>query len=299
MKHIAPISALLVLLLAIVYFELYPLWSAGDADVQATLLTQFSSRLEESSALAVHADSLWTLNDSGSGPEIHRLSMSGEYQQTITIPGVSSVDWESLASDDDYLYVADTGNNANDRAVLSIYRIAWQGLLADAARAETIELRYADHEAGVGFSHNFDAEGLAVRGQELWLFSKNRGDRQTKLYRFPKTPSSYQPSPSQTLPVDALITAADIHPDTDELVLIGRHSSGLDRVWIASVDDDGVDWDSAQSASFGPTDQWEAVAWDREAQRLLLTHEDSARGFAGLAELALPLASSLPADVPR
>ena len=52
-------------------------------------------------------------------------------------------------------------------------------------------------------SHNFDAEAIAIRGEEICC-SQNRGD-ETKLYRFPKIPGVYKTNPSQSLSVDSLV----------------------------------------------------------------------------------------------
>ena len=271
-----------------IYFTVHGLpWNiqADESEFTVIQLAEFSESLAESSALAQYGGLLWTLNDSGAGPVVHSLGNDGSEQDSILIEGADNVDWESMAHDGEYLYVADTGNNANTRDVFAIYRIAWPDLLEGQAVAERIELRYNDYERGRPTSHNFDAEGLAVRGDELWLFTKNRGDRQSKLYRFPKQPGSYSPQPQQQLPVDALVTAADINPETGELALLGLRRNRQTYLWRAPTSDEGIDWSRVIETEIQPADQWEAVLWDTEQQRLLLTHENNRRGFAGLAVL--------------
>jgi len=253
-------------------------------------IAQLDNNLEESSGLAWHDGFLWTHNDSGDEARFFKLDLAGTIVQEYTLIGAENVDWESMAHDEHYLYVADTGNNANTRSTFIIYRISWSALTEnEEIEAERIEIHYSDYQAGNRSSHNFDAEGLAVREDELWLFSKNRGDRQSKIYRFPKLPGSYTVEPSQTLSVDGLVTAADIHPGTGQLVLFVSQGRGRGTVlWSAATSDDGVDNTSATVIEISPTDQWEALVFDPTmAERLYLSHENNRQGYAGLAWVLL------------
>lgn len=256
-------------------------------DVVALPIARFPAALDESSALAFHDKVLWSLNDSGNDPVLFGLSESGDLLATVTVSNSRNTDWESLAQDESYLYIADTGNNFNRRDELSIYRVPIPSLDQDSVSADVITLRYVDYESGSPGSHNFDSEALAVRGSELWLFTKNRGDGNSNLYRFPKLPGNYIVAKAQTLPVDSLVTAADINTETDELVLLSYGGAGFGRgtrLWWGPTTDAGVDWDNSHSLSIGPADQWEAVVW-RNRHELFLTHENSRQGFAGLASL--------------
>lgn len=258
--------------------------------VQTREIARFAARLDETSGIAWHAGSLWTHNDSGDRPRVFALDGDGHIQREVMIRNAEHVDWEAMAHDDEHLYIADTGNNINLRNTLQIYRLAWSDLLAgDSADAQLITVTYADYQRGSPGAHNFDAEGLAVRGEQLWLFSKNRGDQQTKLYAFPKTPGDYRPAPLQTLPVNALITGADIDRDSGELVLTGTRNFTANFIWRAPSSAQGVDWNAGNVIEIEPADQWEAVLWDpRNSGRLLLTHENNERGYAGLSSLELP-----------
>ena len=243
--------------------------------------------MQESSGLAFIGGSLWTINDSGNDAEIYRLTPHGSEQQTVTIAGIENIDWEALAHDEEFIYIADIGNNFNGRDFLIIYRIPVPGVMDESVVPVISTLTYLDREPGGNpASHNFDAEGLAVNGDELWLFTKNRADGNTNLYRFPKAPGDYTPSSSQTLPVDSLITAADINPDTGELVMLAVNQAGDDASYIirAPTSDSGVDWSGSQKLSIGPTDQWEAVVWMSENE-VILSHERETRSYAGLGRI--------------
>ncbi len=267
--------------------------SADSAESGPTIeqLTQFPSLIDESSGLAKRGNFYWTINDSGNAAEVYKLDEGGALVATSSISNAENVDWESLAQDEQHLYIADTGNNFNSRDRLTIYKVPWVDLESGSAAAEVITFGYGDYIAGNPGAHNFDSEGLAVRGDELWLFTKNRGDGKTNLYRFPKQPGNYMPMPSQSLDVDSLVTAADIHPETGDLLLVSnqrRALSPLKFIWYAPTTESGVDWASMRSTQFFPSDQWEAVLW-RSGEEILLTHENNSRGFAGMGRIALDM----------
>ena len=270
-------------------FALSPLLQAQQSSRLLTNeITQLDSVMRESSGLAWHDGSLWTHNDSGDTARLFELNPEGELLREIAIGNAQNVDWESMAHDADYLYLADTGNNANTRAQLTIYRIAWADLLAGDANADLIRISYGDYIPGNALSHNFDAEGLTVRQDELWLFSKNRGNRRSTLYRFPKSPGQYVIQPDQSLPVDALVTAADIHPETGRLVLVLYRVGTGTFLWSAATSSEGVDIESAEETAISPADQWEALVFDPlTTDRIYLSHEDNSRGYAGLAWVIL------------
>lgn len=278
----------LPLLVLLLLFLLPPVCAQSFQNININEIARFDSVLDESSGIAVHGDSIWTHNDSGDEPRIFQLDRSGRIQRQILISNADNVDWEAMASDADYLYIADTGNNANTRSTLDIYRLSWESLQTDSAEAELIQIDYGDYESGRPLSHNFDAEGLAVRGNELWLFSKNRGDRNSKLYRFPKQPGHYRPQPGQTLAVNSLVTGADIHPLTGDLILLSSRRQRENFIWWAPTSAEGVQWQDLRVIRINPADQWEAIHWDPEnRRRILLSHENNERGYAGLATIEL------------
>ena len=261
--------------------------SVGDADIAVEEVARLPRKMQESSGLAFIGGSLWTINDSGNAAEIYRLSPQGSEQQTVEITGIENIDWEALAHDDEFIYIADIGNNFNGRDFLIIYRIPVPGVMDEAVVPVISTLTYLDRESGGNpASHNFDAEGLAVKGDELWLFTKNRADGNSNLYRFPKAAGDYTPASSQTLPVDSLVTAADINPVTGELVMLSSNLSGEDASYLitAPTTETGVDWSQSKRFSIGPTDQWEAVVWVGENE-VILSHERDTRRYAGLGRI--------------
>ena len=261
---------------------------AAEIDVQGGV--KWGGEVDETSGLASDGSYIWTINDSGNPNRLYRFSPDGNALGSVLISNATNVDWESLAHDERFLYVADTGNNLNMRSEFIIYRIALDSLERASVEAELITISYKDYASGNLRSHNFDAEAIAIRGDEIWLFTKNRGDRNTNLYRFPKLPGTYEIEKSQTLPVNSLVTAADIDPISGELVLLSTRRSSLGWeafLWHAPTTQDGVVWAESQSWEILPKDQWEGVLWGQDSETLRLTHENNQQGFSGLAEVAL------------
>lgn len=103
-------------------------------------------------------------------------------------------------------------------------------------------------------------------------------------------PGNYEIEKSQTLPVDSLVTAADIDPLSGQLVLLSTRRRSLDRettLWHAPTTEDGVVWAESQSWQILPQDQWEGVLWGSDSEILRLTHENNEQGFSGLAGVVL------------
>jgi hypothetical protein len=73
-----------------------------------------NTALTESSGLEYCRGKLWSHNDSGGQPQIYSIDpATGAILQTITLKGITNVDWEDLTADGYYLYIGDVGNNAN------------------------------------------------------------------------------------------------------------------------------------------------------------------------------------------
>ena len=274
----------------VLLISIFFMTSSIGAELQIKNISRLSSKIDETSGLASHGNFIYTINDSGNSNLLHKLSRDGNILGSILISNADNTDWESLAQDDDFLYIADTGNNFNLRRTFTIYKISWTQLENFEAEAELITFSYGDYIPGNMRTHNFDAEAITIRGDEIWLFSKNRGDGNSKLYRFPKTSGSYQPMPVQSLPVNSLVTGADINPITGDLLLTSTRRQGSrweSFLWMAPTSIDGVEWDKNQKAAIFPSDQWEAVIWNEESGGMILTHENNVQGYAGMGELSI------------
>ena len=130
-------------------------------------------------------------------------------------------DWEDIAKDDrGNLYLADVGNNANNRRDLVIYK--FHPLTPE--RVESIRVRYANQRTfpPAADSLNFDCEAVVWYQNTLYLFSKNRSktNRMVKMYAVPDAAGSYEAVPQDSLYSHAMVTGADVSPDGKTLALL-------------------------------------------------------------------------------
>lgn len=176
----------------------------------------------ETSGLLNDQGHLWTHNDRGGCNCLYAVENNARAKRKQWhLRGVDNLDWEDLASDGTYVYIADIGNNAVPlRSSLAIHRIPLDALRRGGPRAnwenddvvsssvncffdlftcsdrteiETMTLSYHGTKAtndSIG-NHN-DFESLVVIGQDIFVFSKNwRGtksspnDHKTQIHTAP------------------------------------------------------------------------------------------------------------------
>ena len=155
-----------------------------------------------------------------------------------------------------------------------------------------INVKYADKESiWPQRKHNFDSEALTVVEDELWLFSKNRKDQHTKLYKIDKTQARQSLTPSARFDVQGLITAADYNPQTKQLLLLGYARGtafGGSFVWRVDVVNNAVQWTSAKRFYIKPFAQWESIKWLGEHE-FMIAAEKSRLTPPQIAKFELPL----------
>lgn len=273
-------------------------YASAAADVtQVEPVTRFklSGQVKETSGLARTGDIWWTMNDSGDKATIYGLSdQTGEVVKRLRLKGANNLDWEDMAQDAEHLYVADTGNNAGKRKILSIYKISRQALTSkNSVAAQKLTLRYADYAeqtTGGKRSHNVDCEAIVRVGESLWLFSKNRGDQKTRLYKADINTDSLQTLPPMgEYPVKGLVTAADYNVETAELALLVYGygpSFGQASIWRLPVVDNLPDWHQAKKYRLKRPGQWESILWQGK-NRVTVTAEGSFFGGPEMADIEL------------
>ncbi len=163
----------------------------------------------------------WTHNDGGNAPELIEIDSVGHLVSVLPLPHLTNNDWEDLASDNlGNLYIADIGNNNNDRHNLQIYKLN----PAKPTLVETIRFSFADQHSfpPPPNERNFDCEAVVYKNNNLYLFSKNRSttNRNVKLYVIPAQAGKYSPSPSDSIYVKSMVTGASISPDGRTLALM-------------------------------------------------------------------------------
>ena len=179
--------------------------------------------INESSALIKIDGKLWTLNDSGGEAKLYQISeQNGRIVKTVTIKNAHNKDWESLAFDENYVYIGDTGNNRGNRRDLKIYKIPRGDLKAkNSTRAETIHFSYSDQKdfSSKPQKNNFDCEAMVANNGKLYLFSKNWQDQKTRLYELSTTVGKQVARYKSTFNINGLVTDASLNKELDILLL--------------------------------------------------------------------------------
>ena len=236
-------------------------------------------RVSESSGVAASRRQpgiLWTLNDSGHGPWLYATDTLGRALGAFEVSGARNFDWEAIALGPcgrrDCLYIADTGDNAQDRKSATIYRVPEPTIPAGRARTDRavmLEFRYP--------RGRWDVEATFVDGTgAVYLITKSRGTAPT-LYRLgPEawkardlvTAEALGKLPIDTRPLGNLVTDAALSPSGTRVAVRTYLAIYLfDRSDDARLRATGIACDAA-----GLQLQGEGLSWlsDRE---LVLTSE--------------------------
>ena len=186
--------------------------------------------INETSGLEFYNKNFITHNDSGDGPSLYVFNENGDLIKTIDLNKdanfeIENNDWEDIASDDKYLYVADTGNNFGNRSNLNIIRVNKED---DYKVDGIIEILYADQETFFPRpKHKYDAEAILVIDEQLVLFSKDRENLNTDLYLVDKFEKAAQKLTSEfDFNVNSLITGGDYKNELKLLALVSYNSQG-------------------------------------------------------------------------
>ena len=156
----------------------------------------------EASGLTVsrrNSDVLWTHNDSGQ-PILYAVGIDGKLRGRVRVTGAQMDDWEDVSvgpcPQGSCIYIADIGDNKNERRAIAIYRVP------EPAPGET-----ATQEADVFYAtypdQPQDAEAFFVdpRGT-MFVVTKGEGSP-ISLYRF-----AGQPAPGSTTTLQRVATLA-------------------------------------------------------------------------------------------
>ena len=194
--------------------------------ISPTFKSYLANEISESSGIIFSDGKLWTHNDAGNSSAIFAVdTATGKIIQTVYIDNHQNIDWEDITSDEKYFYVCDCGNNKGSRTDLSVLKIKKSDVKKDSIvhiNAETISFSYSEQKEFVeSKTHNFDCESLVAINDTLYLFTKDRGDFQTRIYKLPKTPGKYSISSYSNFNVNGLITSAAFDQNKKELVLVG------------------------------------------------------------------------------
>jgi hypothetical protein len=246
----------------------------------------------------------WTHNDSGDSARIFALDSEGrsvlptyskftaygdepvdgkEQWQGFPVLYAQAVDWEDIAIDDKYIYIADIGNNANERKDLTIYLISEIDPTASTRSAvvKALQVAYPEQKEFPPAEKNFDSESIFIDDGKVYVITKHRGGGLTglgwqagaNLYRLD---TAYTDRPNVLTRVDShpeltAATSADLSPD-------GRTLAVLSYTELYLFRDPADDlWLSGSTVRRFPLDtdvfrQTEAITWESD-DNLVITNE--------------------------
>lgn len=258
-----------------------------SAQVPLTKICSLPKVCNESSGVVLGKhNTIWTNNDSGDKPLLYQVNRNGELLRQVYIKNALGIDIEELAlQQDKFIYVADIGNNSNDRKNLSIYKIKSNQLYAkDSVEGEVITFHYPDQ---LEFppqrsDKNFDCEAFFWYKHKLYLFSKNRGKSlYTKIYTLPDVAGNYTATLVDSFFCGGWVTSADINPSKNTVALVSSAS-----VYLIPFSKKGV-FDKEKAEHFSlPSSQLEAIAF-KDDSTLWLTDEKNCTFDGNLYEVKL------------
>ena len=179
-----------------------------------------SKKIDETSGLEIVDGQFITHNDSGGDPKLYYLDKKGKIVFERTLEGVKNNDWEDITKDDEFIYVANMGNNFDTRKNLSIVKTP---IDPSSNTAELIEFNYPE-QVKFNTAYNksqYDAEALITIDDFLIILTKNKLKKITEIYVLPKIAGKYEAKKIGSLNTQSIITGGDYDPDTKLLALTG------------------------------------------------------------------------------
>tara|TARA_B100001113_G_scaffold93302_1_gene74708 strand:- start:38 stop:895 length:858 start_codon:yes stop_codon:yes gene_type:complete len=180
--------------------------------------------INETSGLEILDNQFITHNDSGGDPSLYMFNEAGEIIQTLEIVDQTNNDWEDITADEDYIFIADTGNNFGNRNNLNIIKVKTSNFSVEGK----IDISYEDQETFLPRpKHKYDAEALFLIEDKIAVLSKDRSELFTDLYLIDKESNSKQVLKSKiTYDVNSLITGGDYNKNISLLALVSYNSRG-------------------------------------------------------------------------
>ena len=195
-----------------------------------------SKKIDETSGLEIIDGQFITHNDSGDEAKLYYLDKKGVIVHERNLHGAKNNDWEDITKDEDYLYVANMGNNLDNRKNLSIFKVP---IDISNDQVEEIEFNYPEQVKFITLekSSQYDAESLIAIDENLIIFTKNKLKKITEIYSLPKTAGKYEAKKIGSLNTQSIITGADYDSKTKLLALTGSLSFKGDEYYILKIED--------------------------------------------------------------
>jgi len=196
------------------------LFLCSSSSQKLTKDISLSKIIDETSGLEIVNGQFITHNDSGGDPKLYYLDKKGKIVFERTLEGVKNNDWEDITKDDQFIYVANMGNNFDTRKNLSIVKTPIDPSYSE---TELIEFNYPEQvKFTTAYSQSqYDAEALITIDDYLIILTKNKLKKITEIYALPKIAGKYEAKKIGSLNTQSIITGGDYDPETKLLALTG------------------------------------------------------------------------------
>jgi len=196
---------------------------------------QLPSIMDETSGLIYWNNKFWTHNDD-TDLNLYGFTFENPSEfETIEMSGLTNIDWEELTQDDNYLYIGEFGNNSGNRTDLKIYRVSKSSALSGNPVAEVIAFSYEDqtnfNPPGANQT-DFDAEAFIVKGDKIFIFTKEWVSRGTTVYEIPNQPGEHVAINRGRLQIDAMVTGSVYLEQENLIAFIGYNFPEIGPTFI-------------------------------------------------------------------
>ena len=194
--------------------------------------------ITETSGLEYYQNQIITHNDSGDSPTLYFLDTLGNVLYNKTYKNMSAIDWEDVTKDDEYLYIADLGNNYGDRKDLTIFKIALVDLHNENAQVYQLNINYPNQqsfERGEQ-NHPYDAESIVAVEENLYVFSKDWKDQTTIIYKIDKNKTKQTAQIITSNNIKGLVTGATYN-GSNTITVCGYNSDLTPFIYKINFDD--------------------------------------------------------------
>ncbi|MCB9226617.1 MAG: T9SS type A sorting domain-containing protein [Chitinophagales bacterium] len=191
---------------------------------EISIKTYLDNEVNETSGLLNLNGKIYTLNDSGGEAIVYELdTINGSVLSRKYITNATNIDWEALTADNNFVYIADFGNNNGSRTNLRIYKVSISNFVqTDSLVADTIQFSYENQtDFTPSNSHNFDAEAIVALDDSLYIFTKNWGNFKTYIYSLSKNEGISTAYLKDSVSTEGLTTDAVYNEAKQQMVLLG------------------------------------------------------------------------------
>jgi hypothetical protein len=283
-------------------------------DVMGKIAAKPISEVSGMAKSASYENTYWVVNDNRNGTRLFAINREGktiiptfsrfsyygekEVEGKEQWPGfrvlyAENIDWESMTIDENYLYIADTGNNSNDRRDLGIFLISEIDPTAStqSAAIRFIPVHYPEQNEfpGLGERH-YDSEALFLFEGNLYLITKHRDlsgalEPGANLYRLDSNDEEKSNALTfiENHPKMMAVTGAELSPDGSRLAVISSND-----LWIFDRPEQGDHWLSSSHRRYSLDTLYvgrvETIIWDNDST-LIISNEQRMLYVVDLADL--------------